>query len=58
MKTQKILVEVTYDENMVEEPAMWNWRELLDTGAGDESVTILEVDGNKVPENMGNLVMD
>lgn len=53
MKTQKILLEVTYDENMTEEPARWNWRDLL-----DESVAILEVDGNKVPENNGNLVMD
>ena len=39
MKTQKILLEVTYDENMTEEPARWNWRDLL-----DESVAILEVD--------------
>ena len=54
MKTQKILLEVTYDENMVEEPAMWNWRDLLDT----DSVSILEVDGNQVSENQGNLVTD
>jgi hypothetical protein len=54
MKTQKILLEVTYDENWSEEPARWNWPDLLDA----DSVSILEVDGNQVPDNKGNLVMD
>ena len=46
MKTQRILLEITYDENESPEPSRWAWTDLLDLGP-DEEVKILEVDGKK-----------
>lgn len=51
MKTQTILLKITYDENFVEPPVLWDWNDLLDT----EEVKIIEADGEKVPENNGNI---
>lgn len=43
MKTQRILLEITYDENEAQEPSRWNWDDILDLGP-DENVQIVEVD--------------
>ena len=44
MKTQRILLEITYDENETHEPANWDWDSLLDLAAHEE-VQVVEVDG-------------
>jgi len=43
MKTQRILLEITYDENETQEPSRWDWNSLLELGP-DEEVQIVEVD--------------
>lgn len=43
MKTQRILLDITYDENETQEPARWDWDSMLDLGP-DEEVQIVEVD--------------
>jgi hypothetical protein len=43
MKTQRILLEITYDENETLEPSRWDWNSLIDLGP-DEEVQIVEVD--------------
>lgn len=43
MKTQRILLEITYDENETQEPSCWDWNSLLDL-LPDEEVQIVEVD--------------
>jgi hypothetical protein len=43
MKTQRILLEITYDENETQEPSRWDWNSLLDL-LPDEEVQIVEVD--------------
>jgi hypothetical protein len=43
MKTQRILLEITYDENETQEPSRWDWNSLLVFAPGEE-VQIVEVD--------------
>ena len=53
IREQMILLKVQYDDITVESPAQWDGPSLL-----GENVQILEVDGQKVRENNGNLVRD
>lgn len=41
IKTQTVVLEIQFDDQMSERPADWNWRELLDLGP-DEEVHVLE----------------
>ena len=47
-KTQTILLKISYNDRTEEQPANWNWHDLLDMGL--ETVQVLEVDGRPVPE--------
>jgi hypothetical protein len=43
IKTQTVVLEIQFDDQMSESPDKWNWSELLDLGP-DEEVRVLEVE--------------
>lgn len=53
IREQTILLKIWYDDSHVEPPMMWDWPELL-----GEDVSLLEVDGEPVRDNHGNLVRE
>lgn len=61
IREQTVLLKIWYDDSQSEEPAKWDWPELLGLGFHmdeSEGVSVLEVDGMKIPDNQGNLVHD
>jgi hypothetical protein len=41
-KTQTVVLEIQFDDEMCESPADWNWRELLDLGPDEEVKVLLD----------------
>lgn len=61
IREQTVLLKIWYEDTTSEEPAKWDWPELLGLGFHIdecEGVSVLEVDGNKISSNKGNLVHD
>jgi hypothetical protein len=36
MKTIRVVLDITYDPDLQDSPAHWNWKDILDLGPGEE----------------------